>query len=253
MPTRHELTAYLDQLLVQSTACRDSSNNGLQVEGAGEVSKVVFGVDACVALFERAAQTGAEYVVVHHGLSWRDSLKYLTSVNSQRVGTLFRNHMSLYASHLPLDMHPDVGHNAQISKLLGLGNLESRFEYGGVPIGFAGDLPTPMSLPGLVAEVDGILDTSSKCLAFGPERISRVGVVSGGGGDAIEECVPAEVDCLVTGEIIHQHWHVARECAVNVVAAGHYKSETPGLAAVMERVAREFEVECEFIDIPTGL
>jgi len=253
MVSRDELTAFLDQLLIKSTSCKDVSNNGLQVEGGGSVDRVVFGVDACLELFERAGQIGAQYVIVHHGLSWRDSLKYLTRVNAQRVGALFRNGISLYAAHLPLDMHPEVGHNAQIAKGLGLVNPEPRFEYGEALIGIAGNLPGPTFLPALVAKVDVLLDTSSTYWSFGPETVSRVGIVSGGGADGIEECIAAKADCLITGEVCHQHHHVAKECGVSLIAAGHYKSEVPGLLAVMERMQNQFELACEFIDIPTGL
>lgn len=253
MVSRADLTAFLDELLIRSVSCTDSSNNGLQVEGRDRVERVAFGVDGCVDLFERAAAAGAGYVVVHHGLSWRDSLKYLTNVNAARVRTLFANDLSLYAAHLPLDMHPEVGHNARICGCIGLKNLESCFEYGDALIGYAGDLPRPIASTEFVRLVDRVLDTESILWPFGPDTLHRIGVVSGGGADGIEACLDARVDCLLTGEAGHQYWHVARECGVNVVVAGHYKTEVPGLLAVMARVQEHFDIPCEFIDLPTGL
>ncbi len=253
MTTRDQLTAFLDTLLLAPAKCVDGSNNGLQVEGRAEIAKVVFGVDACLALFEQAAAAGADYLVVHHGLSWKDSLKYLTRLNAARVGSLFRHGLSLYAAHLPLDMHPEVGHNAIIAKGLELQSPTPCFEYGGARIGFAGDLPHPLPLATLAAKVDALLGTRSLVWECGAPTVTRVGVVSGGGADALQECPAAAVDCLVTGEVAHQHWHVARECQVNLIAAGHYRSEIPGLLAVMERVQAHFELDCAFLDLPTGM
>lgn len=252
MTTRDQLTAYLDKLLLHGTACKDKSNNGLQVEGARKVAKVVFGVDGCLQLFTAAARCGAQYVIVHHGLSWGDSLKYLTHLNAARVRSLFASELSLYAAHLPLDMHPEVGHNAEIARRLGLVNAEPCFEYGGALIGVVGNLPAPVSLPILTMEVDSCLGTESAAWDFGPPEIRRVGIVSGGGGDGIAECAAAKADCFITGEVLHEHWHLAQEAAVNVIAAGHYRSEIPGLLAVKARLEAAFDIECEFIDLPTG-
>lgn len=253
MISRHDLTAFLDDLLLAPAACRDASNNGLQVEGCDAVRKVVFGVDACIELFEKATVAAADYIVVHHGMSWGDSLKYLRAFNGARARSLFQNDLSLYAAHLPLDMHPEVGHNAQIADMLALVDRFSYFEYGGAAIGVAGDIETAVTIEELAAKVNACLDTQSSIWNFGGETIRRVGVVSGGGADGIEECPAKNIDCLITGEVHHQHWHVAKELGIHVIAAGHYKSECPGLFAVKERVERQFGLDCEFIDVPTGL
>lgn len=253
MTERDDLTAFLDDLLLAPAVCRDPSNNGLQVEGCDEVKQVVLGVDACLELFEKAAALSADYIIVHHGMSWGDSLKYLRELNGARARSLFKNNLSLYAVHLPLDMHAEVGHNAQIAKALNIGATCSYFEYGGAEIGVAGELETPVSVQALAARVDEALDTQSAVWSFGPQMIRRVGVVSGGGADGIEECPRKDIDCLITGEAHHQHWHVAKELGIHVIAAGHYKTECPGLFAVQKRVEKAFGLPCEFIDIPTGL
>ncbi|MDT8391742.1 MAG: Nif3-like dinuclear metal center hexameric protein [Lentisphaeria bacterium] len=253
MISRHDLTAFLDDLLLAPAVCRDTSNNGLQVEGRDSVRKVAFGVDACIDLFEKAAAVSADYIIVHHGMSWGDSLKYLRAVNGARARSLFHHDLSLYAAHLPLDMHPEVGHNAQIADMLALINRFSYFEYGGADIGVAGDVKTPITVDALAARVNACLDTRSTIWDFGGGMIRRVGVVSGGGADGIEACPARQIDCLITGEVHHQHWHVAKELGIHVIAAGHYKTECPGLFAVQKRLERRFGLDCEFIDIPTGL
>jgi dinuclear metal center YbgI/SA1388 family protein len=252
MILRQDLVRFLDDLLLAPCNCEDASNNGLQVEGRPEVRRVVFGVDACAALFEAAAARNADFVVVHHGLSWRDSLKYLTGVTARRVGLLFNHGMSLYAAHLPLDQHPEVGHNAVIARRLGLAAREPFFKYGGAEIGIRGALPKPMGREALVATVNKVLHAESTLGAFGPEEITTVGVVSGGGTDAVAECARLGIECLVTGELTHTHYHTALESTVNVIAAGHYRSEVPGLEAVMQRLRESFELHCELADLPTG-
>jgi len=252
MLPRHELVAFLDELLEPPEPVKDSSNNGLQVEGGDAIERAIFSVDACVQLFDAAVEREADFVFVHHGLSWGDSLKYLTGPTARRVGALFQNGISLYASHLPLDMHPELGHNAVIARRLGLVEREPFFRYGGIEIGFSGRLREPVPLGAFVTSVDRALATESQVVNAGPETVVSVAVVSGGAADAIADCVGRGVDCLVTGEMLHQHYHTALEAGVNVVAAGHYRSEVPGVRAVMARVQEEFTIECEFIDLPTG-
>jgi putative NIF3 family GTP cyclohydrolase 1 type 2 len=112
----NKLTNYLDARLALDSSPLDPSNNGLQVQGRDEVKKAVFGVDACAALFQIAVDKKADFIFVHHGLSWKDSLKKLTGLNASRIRPLFQNDISLYAVHLPLDAHPKIGHNAKLTR-----------------------------------------------------------------------------------------------------------------------------------------
>ena len=123
MPTIHEVTAYLDEILNLKAFASDSSNNGLQFEGSREVTKAVFGVDACAGLFMDAADADADFVFVHHGLSWGGSLKRITGVDAERIAMLASNNISLYAAHLPLDANPEFGHNILLARILGTESL----------------------------------------------------------------------------------------------------------------------------------
>jgi dinuclear metal center YbgI/SA1388 family protein len=253
MTERDELVSFLDDLLQVPQLKGDCSNNGLQVEGSGEVRKAVFGVDASLQLIMAAADLDADFIFVHHGLSWGDSLKYLTGVNAGRVRTLFQNDMSLYGVHLPLDLHPQVGHNAVIADMLDIRDKQPFFAYAGVEIGFYGNLPKPLALNELAALTDQQLETETSVWPLGPEQVRRVGIVSGGGGDAIGECAGLGIDCLITGEALHQQYHTARETNLNVIVGGHYRTEVPGVRRVMEKVQAAFDLECRFVDQPTGL
>ena len=254
MLERDALVDWLDNLLrPEDGPIDDASNNGLQVEGKPEVERVVGGVDACRQLFERAAAERADFVLVHHGLSWGGGLKRLTGLAAGRVRTLFAHEISLYASHLPLDMHPKIGHNAVLARKLDIEAPEPFFPYNGREIGFAGDLPEVMSAGKLGQRVDDLLGGSCTLVGERKAEIQRVGVVSGGGADAVSECPGAGCDCLITGEMKHSEFHTAAELGVCVIAAGHYRTEMVGVKALLERMRAELPVESSFISLPTQL
>ena len=253
MISRNELVGFIDELVPPLPGVDDSSNNGLQVEGVKNVGRVVFGVDACEALFTAAVESDADFIVVHHGLSWGDSLKYLQDITANRLRILFANGVSLYASHLPLDANCEVGHNAEIARRLEFRNVTPAFEYHGAFIGQLGELGESVTLDDLAKKIEDELGGTCTGWGFGTHKIRRVGVVSGGGADAIPEAAKRGVDCLVTGEVTHQHYHLMREYELNVIAAGHYATEKPGLEAVMGRISQHFDVECGFVELPTEL
>lgn len=253
MVLRTDLVEYLDTLLTPEQPCEDSSNNGLQVSGGDEVERIVFGVDACLGLFLEAAERDADLVVVHHGLSWGKGVRYFTGRTADRLRVLFANGMSLYASHLPLDAHPEVGNNAVIARKLGLSSIKPFARYGGLLIGWEAELEEPEARAEFAKRVEQALAAPVTVLPAGSERVRRVGVVSGGAADMVEECAERGIDTLVTGELGHMHVHPARECQVNVIVAGHYRTEVCGVQALMERVQIDFPgVKCEFVDLPTG-
>lgn len=253
MTTRQEICCYLNRLFA---GCRhqDHSNNGLQVEGLQEISKIVFAVDACQAVFDQAVQREAQMLMVHHGISWGGGIKRITACHSRRLKTLLCADISLIAYHLPLDAHPETGNNAILANLLELQERQPFFEYDGEPIGFCGKLPHAANAQKLAQTLEQEL--AGRCLILTAKEnhcISRIGIVSGGGADAIEDCAKLGLDCLITGEITHQYVHVARELGITVIAGGHYATETTGIKALQQRIAKDFQVSCEFIDCPTGL
>jgi len=254
MARLNELVKWLDDRLALAAIPDDDSNNGLQVEAGGDVRKAVFGVDATQALIERAAEVGADFIFVHHGLSWGNGFRRLQGLDARRVGALFRAGISLYAAHLPLDAHPQVGHNACIARLLGLARTRHFARYHGADIGVAGEL-APTRRAGDLARIlaDGI--GGGQTIYGEPDRELRtVGVISGGAGPQGILAAAAEgLDALVTGEVTHTAYHMVAETGLTVIAAGHYASETPGVHAVMAEVAGRFAIQAQFIDLPTGL
>ncbi|MFW6045096.1 MAG: Nif3-like dinuclear metal center hexameric protein [Planctomycetota bacterium] len=252
MIERNLLVHKLDELLPQQEVPDDPSNNGLQVEGAPKVERAVFGVDACLALFEKAIELGSSFIFVHHGLSWGGGISYFTGVEGRRLKTLLANDVSLYASHLPLDMHPELGHNAVLARRLGIESPSPFFEYEGVRIGCGGPLPEPTNARRLRDRLNSELHTQCTLIGEPDRRIRDIAIVSGLGADAVRKCAGAGYDCLLTGEMRHSEYHTARELGLCVIAAGHYRTEIPGVRAVMEWVREELDLECEFVDLPTN-
>ncbi len=244
--TIQEFSKKLDNLLSPELFSYDNSMNGLQVDGgAGEVKKVAFGVDASVALFDQAHKVGANMVVVHHGLFWGKPLAVVGS-HRDRLSTLLNNSMSLYASHLPLDAHREVGNNGVMADMLGLQDLEP------LSVGWVGNLPESNTIEKIGATL-GIDLKESVLLPFGPREIRRIGIVSGGGGFALPEAVGKGVDAFITGEVLHQLYHYAAEDCVTVLGGGHYHTETFGVRALAKYCKEAWDIETCFLDLPTNL
>lgn len=248
MTERTQLLHTLDQLL-EPDRFRDYGPNGLQVEGASQVRKIVSGVTASRALIEAAIAAGADTLLVHHGLFWRGQDGRVTGWLRQRLALLLAHEINLFAYHLPLDAHPELGNNAQLGRRLGL-QADARF--GEQLLGFMG------------ASVDGRQFSSghelashvSACLGrqvtqVGTPRgpLRRIAWCSGGAQGYFEAAIAAGADAFITGEISEPQAHLARECGVAYLACGHHASERYGAPAVGARVAQQLGLLHEFIDI----
>lgn len=251
-----ELTAFLDSELSLGAFAGDLSNNGIQVAGGDqEITKAVFAVDAVLETIEYAEDAKADFLFVHHGISWGSGWRRITGVDAKRIGLLFNAGITLYAAHLPLDAHPELGNNAGICKILGAKGLAPFCMVDGNNIGFTGSLSRKTAIETLVKKIKGSLG-DVECNFYGdPDlKAQKIAVVSGGCGETVLlQAAEAGADLVVTGEFKHQLYHLARELGLSVIAAGHYATETVGVKAVMEKVSSEFGIEVEFADCPTGL
>ena len=248
-----DIKRFLDETF-EGLVSQDFSNNGLQVDsGVEDIKKIAFAVDACQKTFDMAADCGAQLLFVHHGFSWGGGVKYLNGITGKRVATLIKSGISLYASHLPLDAHPMYGNNAVLARMLDLQDVKPFFAYHGTNIGCYGRLPQATELSRIASVMDEKLHARSCVFTAADKPITTIGIVSGGGDDAIYECAELGIDCLLTGEFRHQYYHDTMELGISVVASGHYATETTGVSAIMELIAANFDVETEFLDVPTGL
>jgi len=245
--TTQGLTRFLDATL-RTGAIVDTSNNGLQVANDGTVSHVAVGVDASLRFLKAAADEGADFVICHHGISWCDSLKRITGLNYELVSFAIRHNIALYASHLPLDMHPQHGNNAQLCKALGLTRVKPAFEYHGEVIGFKGSLPKALPFASFCAAVAEKVSKGYRAAAFGAERVRTVGVVSGGASDMAGQAAEHGVDVFLTGEASLQGYTLAENLGMNVVFAGHYATEVFGVRALAKLIAQTFRIPATFLD-----
>ena len=248
---RDELVAHLDEYL-KIRDIEDKSNNGLQVEGGAEVTRLALAVDAGLAAFEEAAQAGAQMLLVHHGIFWSEPV-LITGIHRRRLRVLFDASISLYAAHLPLDYHSEVGNNVTLARWLDLEEIAPFGNYKGQPTGVAGRLAQAISLEQFVAQVERTLgEPAIKVWPFGHETVRRVGIVSGGAASFVDQAAEAGVDVYLTGEMSHNVFHQAQELGLNVVYGGHYATETAGLKALADHLVAKLGLETAFLDLPTG-
>jgi len=247
-----ELTAWLDEYL-KIADFKDWSNNGLQVEGNSVVTRVAASVDTSLRSIEEAIASGANLMLVHHGLFWNKPLM-VTGSHRRRIQTALDAGLSIYAAHLPLDAHPEVGNNAMMAAALSLQNSSPAFGSGGHPIGQVGELPYELTLQDFAERVQKL--TGEICLVHGGgggTGVRKLGIVSGSGAGFIEAAAALGLDTLLTGEPEHKHFHDAFELGLNVVYAGHYETEVFGVRALAARMEEQFGLPWQFLHLPTGL
>ena len=245
MADRDAIVAWADEYL-DLAAYPDYGPMGLQVVGAAEVRKIVCAVSASRELFERAAEAGAQLVLVHHGLLWDNEPRQIGPVMRERLRALFDADLSLVAYHLALDAHDEVGNNALLCDELGV-ERDGRFADG---IGFGGHLRDPVPVSDFAERVQERLGRMPLVFSYGPELVERVAVCSGGAARYLADAAAAGYDCFVTGEAGEPTKHAAKEAGVHFVAAGHYATETLGVRALAARIGERFDIAWDFVDLP---
>ena len=235
--------------LLKPEQFKDYGPNGLQVEGRREIRKIVSGVTASLALIEAAIAEQADAIVVHHGLFWRGQEGCVTGWMRQRLGALLTHNINLWAYHLPLDAHPELGNNAQLANELGL-QVEGRF--GEQQLACWGNAIAPLAFASpqdLAAHVERVLGRTPVLVAPISKPMQRIAWCTGGAQSYFEAAIAAGVDAYITGEISEPQAHYARECGVAYLACGHHATERYGVQAVAVHVAQQCGLEHVYIDI----
>jgi dinuclear metal center YbgI/SA1388 family protein len=244
MARRDDIVTFANELL-DVRSFPEYGRPGLQVVGAEEVSKVVCAVSSSRELFEQAAAAGAQLVLVHHGLFWRNEPLFVDRRLRGRLEALFRGDLSLVAYHLALDAHAELGNNALLAERLG-----ARRETAFAEIGAGARFDEPVDAADLARRLQDVTGREPLVFAHGPERIERVAIVTGGGGSRLIEAAHGGFDALVTGEPEEPSLHTARELGIHFLAGGHYATETLGVQALAARLGERFGVEYEFVELP---
>jgi dinuclear metal center YbgI/SA1388 family protein len=256
-----------DQLLaliavkLNSHQIRDYCPNGLQVEGKTDIQRIVAGVTASQALLDEAVARQADAVIVHHGYFWKNEPMQVVGMKKRRLQTLLQHDINLLAYHLPLDVHAELGNNAQLAALLGIGQVEA--VQGCEPLGVLqiGQLVMPVALNAFAQQLAfklarqplvHVARSLTGCVAeqaVGP-LIQRIAFCTGGGQSYIEQAAQAGADLFITGEVSEQTIHIADEMGIHFIAAGHHATERYGIQALAQWLASETRLQVEFIDIP---
>lgn len=248
MLKREQMTAALEELL-QPHKFKDYCPNGLQVEGRQQIRRVVSGVTACQALLDAAVVEEADAVLVHHGYFWKGEDSRIAGMKKQRLHTLLRHDLNLFAYHLPLDAHPTLGNNAALARVLDL-EIEAGLEQDNpLSVGLVGRLPTPMKAEEFADHVAGRLGREVMHVGETEDEIDSIAWCTGAAQGFIEQAQARGVDAYLSGEISEPTTHVARETGIHYFAAGHHATERYGVQEVGRWLEQQFGIEHVFIDI----
>lgn len=249
---RAHLIKYLDSYL-RIDEIKDHGPQGLQLESANdEIRRVALAVDTSPTSITAATEWRADMLLVHHGILW-GSGEPIRGPLGKRVRLLLQGGINLYAAHLPLDAHPEVGNNAVLAKMVNVTISEWWCAPRGTPIGVFGSVSNRPSLAEFVSQLEQKLNTKCRTMPFGPDRVQYVAIVSGFGADQIADAEKLGADTFLTGETSHVNYWSASDYGINVIYAGHYATETVGVKALGRHLSQEFELETRFFDFPTDL
>jgi len=249
MYTSKDLENYLTELL-KPEQIKDFTPNGLQVQGCENICKVITGVTASKALIDRAISERADAILVHHGYFWKNESYVIRGMKHDRLKALLVNDINLFAYHLPLDIHPTLGNNAQLAKLFNIGDV-APLELGNpLSVAMQGSFEQACTGEELSELINNTLER--ECLHIAPpsnKPIKTIAWCSGGGQGYIELAAEQGIDAFLTGEVSEQTTHIAHEMNIHFFAAGHHATERYGIKALGEHLAREHGLEVLFIDI----
>jgi dinuclear metal center YbgI/SA1388 family protein len=239
-----------DFLRIREIGDWDNALNGLQIENSGDVTKIGASVDASTRVLAAAAKQSVDLVIVHHGLFWQ-GLQPVTGALRRQLEFAFENNIALYSAHLPLDLHSQVGNNAQLAAALGLTSIQPFFEEKGQLIGVKARVSLPRD------EVDRKLQKTLtgpvKAFMFGPKKTGTIGIITGGAGSEIYKVAQEGIDMFITGEAPHWAAVAADELRMNLLLGGHYATEVFGVKALAAHLSKRFKIPWAFIDCPTGM
>lgn len=251
MASVSQIVSYANRFLrLREIGDWDNALNGLQIENSGRVRRIGAAVDVSTRVLREARKRNVDFLIVHHGLFW-PGLQPIRGGLRRQLQLALENDIALYSAHLPLDIHPRVGNNAQLVSALGLKSPQHFLEEKGQPVGLKIHASQPRTE--LVNKLEKALNGPIKVFDFGPNRTRVMGVLTGAAGSEIYRVAEEGIDTFITGEAPHWAAVAAEELGVNLLLGGHYATEVFGVKAVAEHLSKRFRVPWEFIDCPTGL
>lgn len=246
-----KIVRYIDDYLrIREIEDWPNAVNGLQIENSGRVTKIGAAVDVSTRVLTHATKKNIDFLIVHHGLFWR-GLQPVSGGLRRQLRLAFENDIALYSAHLPLDIHPKVGNNAQLAGLLGLKLTQPFLEEKGQLVG----LKARASLPReeLARRLRKAVGGPIKSFNFGPKKTNTIGIITGSAGSEIDKVAREKIDTLITGEAPHWAAVAAEELGMNLLLGGHYATETFGVKALAAHLSKRWNVPSAFISFPTGM
>jgi len=246
-----EIVRYIDDYLrIREIEDWPNAVNGLQIENSGRVTKIGAAVDVSTRVLTQAAKKQIDFLIVHHGLFW-PGLRPVTGALRRQLRLAFDNDIALYSAHLPLDIHPKVGNNAQLAGLLGLRLTRPFFEERGQLIGLKASASLPRAE--LARRLRKALGGPIRAFNCGPEKTKTIGIITGAAGSEIDKVSQEKIDTLITGEAPHWAAVAAEELEMNLLLGGHYATETFGVKALAAHLSKRWNVPSAFVSFPTGM
>lgn len=248
MSKTKEITKFCEEYL-KVEDYKDYCHNGMQVEGAAEVNKIITGVSFSQKLIEAAIERKAQMIIVHHGMfsGQFGELPVIKGAIKNRLKILLNNEINLLGFHLPLDAHIEIGNNASLARLLGVENLKP------VDVGFVGDLNAEMSIEDFVKAVENKLNAKTINVLAGTKLVKKIGIISGGASNSYHDMLENGADTFLCGDLRENVVREAEEVGINIINAGHYNTEKLGVQNLGNLIAEKFGIEVEFVDVPNSI
>ena len=243
---RQELENYIGQYL-RVSLFRDYCPNGVQIEGRESIQRVATAVTASMAAIEAAQAIGADALLVHHGYFWKGEAAPVVGTKKARIARLLAADINLFAYHLPLDAHPDVGNNATLGKLLGARTVS---QFGDQNLACIGELDAPLTFAQLGARLHTSLNRVPLLLGDTDQPVRRIAWCTGGAQSFFHEAATLDIDCFITGEASEFVTHLAQESGVAFIAAGHHATERGGVRALGDHLSLQFGLDVTHLEIP---
>ena len=251
MARLNQIVSFLDEELgTLELPDYPGAHNGLQLQNDGQVTKVAAAVDASLPVFEKVIESGADLLIVHHGMFWQSG-RVITGPTYRKLKLALDANLAVYSSHIPLDVHATHGNNALLMQALELGEGAPFFNWKGIKLGRKGHFSG--RLGELVSRLEFVVGGKVHVRGDLEKPAGIVGLITGGAGSEVESMAAEGVETFITGEGPHWSYPLAEELGVNLVFGGHYATETFGVQSIGGLISREFGVPYEFIDHPTGL
>ncbi|MGC1181986.1 Nif3-like dinuclear metal center hexameric protein [Legionella sp.] len=247
MTTQKELSLYLHQLL-NCDRYNDYAPNGMQVEGKEQIKRICTAVTASAEVITQAISWQADTLLVHHGYFWRGEAPVITGMKRQRLHKLLRHDINLFAYHLPLDCHPELGNNACLAKLFELDTVQMHRAGSTDNLLWSGQLSKAMTHSEFFRFLSKKLNRAPLFIEGTSKTITRIAWCSGGAQDFIEEANRLGVDAYLSGEVSERTYYQAKELGIHYYSCGHHATERYGIKALGEYLASYFKLDHLFID-----